>query len=158
MEKVSVLWFIVHSFMSWNKQFMAKIFEHIITTTTIIIIVIIKYIWLNVRIEKKYFFFHLFFLSFFFFLSNKNDVSPIIFNKYQTQHYILNSVKFFSTTYIYIYTYTKYWYNRVIFLKYYRDWSKYINKMSVKVKIEHNNNETKTEWISVSFHLTIFNL
>lgn len=113
---------------------------------------------LNVRIEKKYFFFHLFFLSFFFFLSNKNDVSPIIFNKYQTQHYILNSVKFFSTTYIYIYTYTKYWYNRVIFLKYYRDWSKYINKMSVKVKIEHNNNETKTEWISVSFHLTIFNL
>lgn len=59
---------------------------------------------LNVRIEKKYFFFHLFFLSFFFFLSNKNDVSPIIFNKYQTQHYILNSVKFFSTTYIYIYT------------------------------------------------------
>lgn len=28
--------------------------------------------------------------------------------------------------------------------------------MSVKVKIEHNSNETKTEWISVSFHLTIF--
>lgn len=158
MEKVSVLWFIVHSFMSWNKQFMAKIFEHIITTTTIIIIVIIKYI-IKCKDRKEIFFLSSFFPFFlFFFLSNKNDVSPIIFNKYQTQHYILNSVKFFSTTYIYIYTYTKYWYNRVIFLKYYRDWSKYINKMSVKVKIEHNNNETKTEWISVSFHLTIFNL